>query len=303
MSLTTSASSPLAASLPRAHCDRLRAVLGGEADQRLPVAALPRRARRARRRSARARAPGAAVGLLDLARRGRSRREVGDRGGHQQHVAGGELLLAGLLQLGRGDDLAPGNAGGRRQRDVGGDQRHLRRPARGRPARARSPCARRSCCRRSGRCRSARGCRPAVTSTLRPCSERGVTRALPRSGRRCAVGRCSRALAQRLARRPRAPVRARPGARRPARPWRPAARRPARRRSPRARAASQVGLRGGVLVHAVVHRRREHQRAGGRERAAAQQVVGEPRGELGDRVRRGRRDQDRGRRWRPARGG
>jgi len=45
-----------------------------------------------------------------------------------------------------------------------------------------------------------------------------------------------------------------------------------------------------VLVHAIVHRRGDHERAAGGERAAAQQVVRQPGGELGDRVRRRRRD-------------
>jgi hypothetical protein len=54
----------------------------------------------------------------------------------------------------------------------------------------------------------------------------------------------------------------------------------------------QIGLRGGMLVHVVVHRRRDDERAARSQRAAAKQVVGQAVGELGDRVRRGRGDQE-----------
>ena len=50
----------------------------------------------------------------------------------------------------------------------------------------------------------------------------------------------------------------------------------------------EVGLRRGVLVHAVVHRRRDQHRRGAREVGGGQEVVGLSRGKLGDRVR-GRR--------------
>ena len=54
-----------------------------------------------------------------------------------------------------------------------------------------------------------------------------------------------------------------------------------------------VRLRRGVLPHLVVHRRaRRAAGSVGGERGARQEVVGEPGGELGDRVRRGRRDRE-----------
>jgi hypothetical protein len=46
-----------------------------------------------------------------------------------------------------------------------------------------------------------------------------------------------------------------------------------------------------VLPHVVVHRGRDQHRAGGGQRSAREQVVGQPVGELGDRVGRRRRDQ------------
>ena len=53
----------------------------------------------------------------------------------------------------------------------------------------------------------------------------------------------------------------------------------------------EVGLRRGVLVHRVVHRRREHERPPARERRRAEQVVGLAGCELGHRV--GGRGRDR----------
>ena len=124
---------------------------------------------------------------------------------------------------------------------------------------------------------------PAVTSTLQP--RRLACRRAARRGSPCSTARPARAR-RAPARRRRAPARARPGARRPPRPSRPARPTPGSTTiTPRSRSVLQVGLRRRVLVHAVVHRRRDHQRTGGRERAAAQQVVGEAAGELGDRVR------------------
>ena len=52
----------------------------------------------------------------------------------------------------------------------------------------------------------------------------------------------------------------------------------------------EVRLRRGMLVHRVVHRRREHERAPARERGRAEQVVGLAGGELRERVGRGGRD-------------
>ncbi len=120
-----------------------------------------RRGRRARRRSARAGSPGArgSAFLILPVRRGGGR-EVGDGGAHQQHVAARRTRSSqATLQLGGGAHVAAGHAIGRGQRDVGGDERHLRAASLRRARRARSPCARRSCCRCSARCRSARACR------------------------------------------------------------------------------------------------------------------------------------------------
>ena len=54
----------------------------------------------------------------------------------------------------------------------------------------------------------------------------------------------------------------------------------------------QVGLRRGVLVHVVVHRGRDDDRAGRGERGAGEQVVGQAVGELGHRVGARRRDDE-----------
>ena len=54
----------------------------------------------------------------------------------------------------------------------------------------------------------------------------------------------------------------------------------------------EVGLRGRVLVHVVVHRRRDEDGAGGGQRGRGQQVVGQAVGQLGDRVGGRRRDQE-----------
>ena len=67
MSLTTTASRPLATSLPRARVDRAVAVLGGEADQRLAVAALRGEAREHVARRLELELQALAPGLLDLA--------------------------------------------------------------------------------------------------------------------------------------------------------------------------------------------------------------------------------------------
>ena len=99
MSLTTIASSPLASSFRAPSATASLAVLGGEADQRLARAAalgqpgehvaggLELELRRSR------------PAFLSLPSSGAARPEVGDRRRHQQHVAGGELLLARPLQL------------------------------------------------------------------------------------------------------------------------------------------------------------------------------------------------------------
>ena len=70
--------------------------------------------------------------FLSLAAAGRARSEVGDRRRHQQHVGGVKARLARVQQFGRrlhGDDT---DAGGRRQRDIGRDDRHVGAAAGGR---------------------------------------------------------------------------------------------------------------------------------------------------------------------------
>ena len=150
----------LLGSLRRAQLDGVLAVLGGEADERLPVAP-PRRpapaSTSAVASSSSSRPSRPAFLILPVVRGARA--EVRDGGGHQQHVAGGELLLARSLQLRGGDDVAA------RDRRAGAAARRWPRPAsprrraRARPRRAPGPCAPRSCCRGSARCRSARACR------------------------------------------------------------------------------------------------------------------------------------------------
>ena len=61
--------------------------------------------------------------------------------------------------------------------------------------------------------------------------------------------------------------------------------------TPRSRSSVDVRLGGGVQVHAVVHRRRDDDRACRGERGGRQQVVGVAVRELGDRVGAGGRDQ------------
>jgi hypothetical protein len=63
------------------------------------------------------------------------------------------------------------------------------------------------------------------------------------------------------------------------------------RHPPRAK-RREVRLRGGVLVHVVVHRRGDEDRARRGERRAREEVVGQAVGELGDRVRARRGDQE-----------
>jgi hypothetical protein len=62
-------------------------------------------------------------------------------------------------------------------------------------------------------------------------------------------------------------------------------------RDPAVAQQREVRLGRGVLPHVVVHRGRDEHRAAGGQRGAGEQVVGQPVGELGDGVGRGRRDQ------------
>ena len=90
---------------------------------------------------------------------GLRRPEVGDRGGHQQHVARREALERRVAQL------LGGLARPRIRRRACAAARRSRRPRSRRrrgappPRRARSPCARSSGCRRSAPSRAARACR------------------------------------------------------------------------------------------------------------------------------------------------
>ena len=114
---------------------------------------------------------------------------------------------------------------------------------------------------------------PAVTSTRLPAQRPAPRRReLARSARRSPRAR------------PSAPRRARP---RPARPP------PGRRTRRRARAAgSTFACVAGCSHMRGVHRRRDQHRAAVRERGLGEDVVGEPVGELGERVRRQRRDHE-----------
>ena len=132
---------------------------------------------------------------------------------------------------------------------------------------------------------------PAVTSTLTP-------RQLPapRLGRRCVLAAARRRPRPRRSRalprtRP-AAAPARPGARRPARPWTPGARCRARRScTPRSRSVCRLArVAACSYMWLFIAGATSTGHVGG-QRAAAEQVVGQPGGELGDRVRRGRRDQ------------
>ena len=138
--------------------DASLAVLGGEADDRLPLAAGGGEARRGCPRSA----PGAARAsprAASLPARDLGGAEVGGGGRHHQDVAGGEL---GLRRRRRARRRSRRRCGARRRARAG---RRWRRSGSPRPRagrrrrRGRSPCGRWSGCRGSGPGRSARGCR------------------------------------------------------------------------------------------------------------------------------------------------
>ncbi len=261
MSLTTIASSPLAASLLARELERLRAVLGGEADDR-------------------------------LARRGAAARSAGE------HVGGGlerelEALAARLL------DLALGRVARARSR-------RRRRPSAARRRRG-TRCSHAACSSAAvptssrstpvGR-RAARRWRRAA-SPAAPRSRRGSASAKPMRPEELLPTKRTLSIGSRV---PPAVTSTLHAARE--------ARRGGARRRPRSAAASdplglgqapdpaprpceasrprsglddgdaalaqqsQVRLRRRVLVHPVVHRGRDHQRAAGGERAAGEHVVG-----------------------------
>ena len=147
-SLKTIASTALRSSFARARSIE-RAGLGGEADQRLVRRGASRRRRRGCPRSARAaararRRPRARSCLG----RGRGGAEVGRRGGHQQHVGGRRTRLSTASASSAVVSTAiVAHARRRRQRDVGGDQRHLGARAAPPPRPAPAPSGRSSGCR------------------------------------------------------------------------------------------------------------------------------------------------------------
>ena len=128
MSLTTTASRPLRSSLPRPRSTAPSPCSAAKPTSVWPGRARPPTARPARPSvgsSASARPSRPLLVILSVDRLARP--EVGDRRGHQQHVALGEGVARGRLeQLGGGLDLDDPHAGGRGQRHVGGDQGHLR---------------------------------------------------------------------------------------------------------------------------------------------------------------------------------
>ncbi len=231
--------------------------------------------------------------FLILPASGSRRAEVGDRSRHQQDVASTEPLLAVLAKLLGGRDLAPDRPRGMFQRDVGGDHRHLGASAQARPAASARPMRPEELLPTNRTLSIGSRVPPAVTSTLSP-RQRARRRARRRRSRR--RWRARRQLA------------------------------PASASDRLARAKQRGGL--GQTTHAVLAGRRQaacarlHDRhaalartwrlactaacsymwlfiagrddlrAGGGESRAAEQVVRGAAGELCDRVRRRRSDQE-----------
>ena len=110
--------------LTTAICHRIFPVLGGESDQHLSAAPGGREGREHVLGPLELDRTGRARVLFQLVGRRRRRTEVGDGGGHQQHVAGGEQLGAGGGELRGGPHLDRAHARGRRHCQVRGDQRH-----------------------------------------------------------------------------------------------------------------------------------------------------------------------------------
>ena len=211
--------------------------------------------------------------FLILLPRGLRRREVGDRGGADVDV-GRQLRQHRLVHLRGRAHVDAVHAVGRRQRHRAGHQHDLRAAPRPRPGRCANPILPllRLPMKRTGSMSSKVG--PALTRMRRPAERAAVL--MPTSpllergddlhrlahatgagfafGQRAVVGADHRhaALAQR----------------------------------------GDVGLRGRVQPHAVVHRRRHRDRCGRRQAQRADQVVGEAVRELGQRVGGGRRDHD-----------
>ena len=147
MSLTTTASSRLRSSLSRRVVDAPLAVLGREADQHLAGAASP--ARRAEHVAVgSSSSSGAPAVLLELViGRVPGRKSATAAAISNTSVASNSRSQASALSSAAVCDRHDLRRGGRRQRDVGGDQRDLGAAARGLLRRARSPSGPRSGCR------------------------------------------------------------------------------------------------------------------------------------------------------------
>ena len=288
MSLTTSASRPLAASLPRPCSTRLRR----RARRRSPTSVCPSPAAPARlgehvggrlQRSSRRSRPA----FLILPSSGVGGREVGDGGGHQQDVAGGNSCshaACSSAALTTSTRRTPGGVG---QRDVGGHERRPRRPARGPRPREREAhppggavADEADAVDRLARAAGGDEHRRAASGSSAPPPRPAA--APPLGGRSRAPPRRPRAGCAGSARRPT-----------PCSPSRPGGPRRARRSgAPRAAACRRFAWVAGCSYMRVVHRRGEHAAGSGAASAQLrQQVVGQARGELGDRVGGGRGDQ------------
>ena len=270
MSLTTIASRPFAASLPRAQLDASRAVLGGEADERLAVAAPRGEPGEHVGGRLELQLQALAPGLLDLASAGAAGVKSATAAAISSTSQAGNSRSQAACSSAARRRRAARDAGGRRQRDVRGDAASPARRARAPPRASARPMRPEELLPRKRTLSIGSRVPPAVTSTRSP---RAAAAAAPSPDRR-------RDAAARAPPR-RRPAAARGSARRPM-PCSPLRGQPARAglddRARRARAAAQVGLRGRVLVHAVVHRRRDH--AAGSAAASAQlrqQVVGQAR--------------------------
>ena len=270
MSLSTMRSRPLRSSLSRAASDGLP-VLGGEADDRL-VRAAARRQRGEDVVGALERELEALGVLLELRPGDLGRAVVGHGGGHQQQVAVREALLARRRQLRGGLDVDVGDDRVAVQGHVGGDARH------GGAA--------------PGRLVGQREAHPprgavadvadAVDRLARAPGGHEHPEPVERARR---AGRHDRLDGDqqlgRLAQAAGAPL--------PLRSERAGA--GVQNGDPARAQDVQVGLRRRVRPHLVVHRRGDEDGAGGGEGGRGDEVVGEAVRELGDRVRRGRRDQ------------
>ena len=243
MSFTTIASSPLRASFVAGPFDALGPVLGGEADHRLALAAHRRAASDSTSEVAHQVDRERVAALLgDLVVQRARRAEVRDRGRHQQQVGAREARERRVAQLRGGLDLHVA-----RRRECAPARcwprpRSPRRPAPAASAASANPM--RPLERLPTKRTESSGSRvpPAVTSTRIPSSGRGAPPATISIAARIAAGSASRPT-------PHSPRDASwpvPGS---------------ITCTPRAAQHLEVGLRGRMLVHAVVHRRSDQHRA------------------------------------------